>query len=248
MISKEELKEYALTKKLNLGQAEINYFQNIILFILYQNFGKELVFKGGTALNIVYGLPRFSEDLDFTLSKEIDIKDIVQHGLNRFYLESEITEKRNKNSFNYIIRIKGPLYIGIKESLCRIELDFSLREKVCLEPKISTIGRLLLELPQFDVIVMNPKEILAEKVRAIITRKKARDVYDLWFLIEMGTNIDFDLIAEKLRYYEKKYSFSDFKRNLNLKKDIWESELKPLLKIVPPIEEKINIILKKFRK
>ena len=127
------------------------------MFILYQNFGKELVFKGGTALNIVYGLPRFSEDLDFTLSKEIDIKDIVQHGLNRFYLESEITEKRNKNSFNYIIRIKGPLYIGIKESLCRIELDFSLREKVCLEPKISTIGE------------EEPKSIIKRKITETLT-------------------------------------------------------------------------------
>ncbi len=66
MISRKELQEYAQIKKLNLGQAEKEYFQNIVLFILYEQFGKELVFKGGTALSKAYGLERFSEDLDFT--------------------------------------------------------------------------------------------------------------------------------------------------------------------------------------
>lgn len=48
-----------------MGQAEKDYFQEIILFILYREFGRELVFKGGTALTKCYGFDRFSEDLDF---------------------------------------------------------------------------------------------------------------------------------------------------------------------------------------
>ena len=39
MIGKEELREYARLRGLNLGQAEKDYFQNIILFILYQLYG-----------------------------------------------------------------------------------------------------------------------------------------------------------------------------------------------------------------
>ena len=66
MISKDELKEYAKVKDFNLGQAEKNYFQHLILFGLYKEFGKELVFKGGSALTLCYGYNRFSEDLDFT--------------------------------------------------------------------------------------------------------------------------------------------------------------------------------------
>ncbi len=37
--------------------------------------GEFLVFKGGTALRLVYNSPRFSEDLDFDLTKTISFKD-----------------------------------------------------------------------------------------------------------------------------------------------------------------------------
>ena len=44
------------------------YFQHIFLGELYRlpDAGK-ILFKGGTALRIIYGSPRFSEDLDFSL-------------------------------------------------------------------------------------------------------------------------------------------------------------------------------------
>lgn len=61
--------------------------------------------------------------------------------------------------------------------MCKIELDLSFRENVILEPRIETIGRFLKEIPAFDVVVMREEEILAEKVRAIMTRTRARDVY-----------------------------------------------------------------------
>ena len=44
------------------------YFQHIFLSELYKLPGAEkMLFKGGTALRIIYGSPRFSEDLDFSL-------------------------------------------------------------------------------------------------------------------------------------------------------------------------------------
>jgi len=43
------------------------YFQHVFLGELYKlSNAEKLLFKGGTALRIVYGSPRFSEDLDFT--------------------------------------------------------------------------------------------------------------------------------------------------------------------------------------
>lgn len=248
MISKEELREYAKTRKLNLGQAERDYFQNILLFILYENFGKELVFKGGTALNRAYGLERFSEDLDFTLTKKKELKELIQKGLEKFYLDTEIIEKKFPRGIKYVLRIKGPLYIGRRESLCKLQLDFGFRENIILEPKIITLGRLLRELPPFDVIVMSPEEILAEKVRTIMSRTKARDVYDLWFLIGRGTKIDLDLIERKLDYYQAEFSFNKFKKHLDLKKEIWETELTPLIPKVPSFREVKRLILEKFEK
>jgi len=248
MISRTELEEYARLKQLNVGQAEKDYFQLIVLFILYSHFGKELVFKGGTALSKAYGLGRFSEDLDFTFSREEKVIEIVYQGLKKFYLEAEIEEKKSRFSFSHILRIKGPLYNGVRHSLCKLELDFSLREKVILEPKIVTLGRLLRELPSFEVVVMAKEEILAEKVRAIITRTKARDVYDLWFLLQENITIDVDMINEKLRFYNLKYSFTEFKKHLNLKKEIWETELNPLVAEVPGFTLVRRGILEKMKR
>lgn len=247
MISKRELEEYAKIKKLNLGQAEKDYFQQIFLLILYSHLGRELVFKGGTALSKAYGLDRFSEDLDFTLSKEEKIKEILLDGIRRFYLDAEIEEQKFPNSLSFILRLKGPLYSGIRQSLCKIELDFSLRDKVVLEPKLVTIGRLLRELPAFDVVVMAKEEILAEKVRAIMTRTKARDVYDLWFLLQ-DTEVNFALIEEKLQIMHKKYSFKEFEEHLHMKKEIWGSELTLLIAKVPVFSEVKKFILSRMPK
>lgn len=246
MISRKELEDYAKTKKLNLGQAEKDYFQQIFLSILYSHFGKELIFKGGTALSKVYGLDRFSEDLDFTLSKEDKIREIIEEGIKRFYLEAEIEVQKFPNSLSITLRIMGPLYNGVRQSLCKLAFDFSLREKVILEPKMITIGRLLRELPPFEIIVMAKEEILAEKVRAIMTRTKARDVYDLRFLLQ-DTAVNLPLIHEKLASVQKKYNFADFKKHLHLKKEIWESELTPLVTKVPSFSDVKGMILERLK-
>lgn len=245
MITKDELKEYAKVTNLNIGQAEKDYFQTILLFILYQEYGNELVFKGGTALKKCYGLDRFSEDLDFTCLKEIDIKKI-EGGLKRFNLKFELETKRYKDGLKIIFRINGPLYVGIRNSLCKLVIDLSFRENVLLKPLTKTIGRFLEEIPQFDVFVMQEKEILSEKIRAIMARNKARDVYDLWFLLNKNISFDKEFVEKKLDYYNDKWDKKDFINKLISKETIWETELKPLLKEVPTfnkVKEKILFVL-----
>jgi predicted nucleotidyltransferase component of viral defense system len=45
MIDRKELEEYAKIRGLNLGQAEKDYLQTIMLFILYQKYGRELFLR-----------------------------------------------------------------------------------------------------------------------------------------------------------------------------------------------------------
>ncbi|MDP3935185.1 MAG: nucleotidyl transferase AbiEii/AbiGii toxin family protein [Candidatus Giovannonibacteria bacterium] len=57
------------------------YFQHVFLGELYKlPDAEKLLFKGGTALRIVYGSPRFSEDLDFSLFgiAQNEIKSFVE--------------------------------------------------------------------------------------------------------------------------------------------------------------------------
>ncbi len=249
MLTREELQKYARLSGLNLGRAEKDYFQAILLFVLYQEYGNTLVFKGGTALKKCYGLGRFSEDLDFTCLDKITTIKKIEAGLKRFNLEFETEETGYENGLKITFRIKVPLYTGIRYSRCKLIVDLSFRENVLLKPQIKTIGRFLEEIPSFDVFVMQEREILAEKVRVIMSRTTARDIYDMQFLLDGGTEFDVDLVKKKLDYYEMEWDFKKFAGMLDLKEPIWESELRPLIAgdNVPKFKEARKFILEKIK-
>ncbi|MDO8553680.1 MAG: nucleotidyl transferase AbiEii/AbiGii toxin family protein [Candidatus Micrarchaeota archaeon] len=234
----DELKKYGNLKGLNLGQAEKDYYQNIILFIFYNKASKDLVFKGGTALAKCYGLNRFSEDLDFTLTNSADFIELIENGLSEFGISNSIKEIGDaKNSKKYKIKIEGPLYKGSEKTLCSITIDFSLREKILMDPNITTIGYHMDIIPVFDVYVMKKEEVMSEKVRAIMTRKSARDLYDLVFLIRLGVVTEKEIVNEKLKLYNITFDEKEFNKRCLGITDIWGSELKSLVKNVPDIEE-----------
>lgn len=229
MISKNELIEYAKLRNLqNLGFAEKDYFQNILLLVIYQNFGNELVFKGGTALSKCYGLNRFSEDLDFSCFKKFDFK-VIEESLKRFKIDFEVEKEELERSHTYILRIKGPLFNGNKNSKCKLILDFIFREEILIKPVVKTIGRFLEEFPVFDVYVMSLEEIFAEKVKTILMRDKARDVYDFCFLIDSGVKFNESLVNKKLAYYKISFDKKKFLSSVKNKKEIWSSELSALV-------------------
>lgn len=247
MISLESLKEHAKRKNFNLGQAEKDYFQEIILFILYREFGKELVFKGGTALTKCFGFDRFSEDLDFNIDQKRNITSLISSGLDAFYIDHDIEQKVYRNSLNITCRIQGPLYNGSRISMCKISLDLSIRQKTLLEPKLVKIGLLINEIPSFDVVVMEPSEIFAEKIRAIFTRNKARDMYDIYYLIKMGVAANLELINNKLSMYSVKFSIEKLNSKLSAKKGLWDTELKHLTGSYPSFSDAKKTITKCFR-
>ncbi len=72
------------------------------------------------------------------------------------------------------------------------------------------------------------EEVAAEKVRAIMTRDKPRDMYDICILIKKGYNLHEFLVRKKLEKYAK-FSMVLFEQAMDKKKDLWDSELKNLL-------------------
>jgi len=247
MIEKEELVKYAQNKKYNLGQAEKDYFQEIILFILYQEYGQELVFKGGTALTKCYGFDRFSEDLDFCAKKESGFEKTISNGLKNFFIEFEVESKKHDESIDLSYRINGPLFNGNRNSLCKIEIDISLREYPLLKANVRKIGLQIKEIPMFQVVVMDEEEILAEKIRAIMTRNKARDLYDVYYLLKKGIKINQKLINKKLGFLNKKFSRTKLNKLILEKKTIYETELKPLVKQFPAFKETKSTIINAFQ-
>ena len=161
MLNYEELENIARLKRLSLVNTEKDYLQDLILFSIYSNAGKELVFKGGTALYKVYKLNRFSEDLDFTLIGKLDIEKTANKIASDLILLNvgvkikEIREYRNE--INVKLLLKGPLYKGNKERQCFIPLNISKREQT-LEPKRESLIPTYREIPSFEIFIMLEEE------------------------------------------------------------------------------------------
>ena len=232
MIIKTELMKVAEVKHLSLRNAEKDYLLELLLYTI-SDFRRFLVFKGGTALYKFYNLNRFSEDLDFdVVGKRFDIDHLIKRmlrGLELTGMSGTIYEKLEYgNEINIRLVVRGPLYDGSKRSMSRVTLNLSKRER-----PISIQEKLLVpsyqEVPSFELSVLDVREMAAEKIRCIMAREKARDVYDLWFLIKRGTAVDISIVNKKLKIYGLKFDLKAFHKKLHEKRNMWVRDLKPLL-------------------
>lgn len=246
MLDSYSLKKYA--GDLNLYQTEKDYLQHIVLWRIYQSISTELCFKGGTALQKVYNLGRFSEDLDFTADSasqkdpaELDQKiTAIIERINDFY-RTAYSKTTNQSSLSYKLKIEGPLY-SKPQSIQTIPIEISFREALSLNPEAVPVSPIYRDISNYVVNIMNMEEILAEKVMAIMTREKARDLYDIYFLLSKRTKFNPKLADKKLAYYNLKYDKNAFlKRSASLE-IIWEKELQPLMKNVPPFKPILELV------
>ncbi len=238
MITKSELFEVARLKGIsNVGYAEKDYLLELLLFSLAKNTKQELIFKGGTALYKFYKLERFSEDLDFSEAKATDIDSLIKKtlfDLSKFKVETKVFKVREPfNSILITFRAKGPLYDGRPQTFSSLRVDINKESTVELKPLRLRFASLYTEIPPFYILVMQEKEILAEKIRTIMARNKARDLFDAFALIEKGTEIDSDLIEKKLKYYSLEFSKKELSEAIDKKQNLWVHELKHLLNEVP---------------
>ena len=247
-ISVEELKRVGISKGLkNIGFVEKDYFQDLILLFISRN-NNRIVFKGGTSLFKLYDLARFSDDLDFTGNVDENFIYNAKRFLSNFGYESytKTLDSRAGTSFN--IFIKGPLFNGKPESQCRIAIDISNRNDLYLGFQTRLYESKYNVFPEFNIFSMDINEILAEKTRALIIRKKPRDLFDVFFLLRRGINIDYDLISKKLSYYNKNFDKEDVMKSIEIIRPVWKKELKPfVLTELPDIDTVEDYLKDKFK-
>ena len=243
MIDKETLIRIAKMGGLKPFQQEKNYIQTLVLKSIYSLISRELVFKGGTALAFFYGLNRFSEDLDFTLMGGLDFKNLLEgvekdfEALNaRAYFK---TLEDNPSSFSFRIGVQGPLFTGEVER-CFVRIDISKMDKIVKEVEVKELKPVYFDISPFFIPVMRIEEILAEKIRAVIWRTKARDLYDIWFLLKNGVKIDYSAVGEKLSYYKKEFGEKELKEKIAGLRGTWEKELRPVVMGVLPDFNAVN--------
>lgn len=242
MINKEELEKYAIQLGFNLWQAERDYLQHLVLSSLSRRTADELIFKGGTALQKVFGLNRFSIDLDFTQNKPLpeNLFELLQKDISLLGIPALFNATHNQNSIVAKALIHGISYRNTENTAVVLWIEISLREKAVKEAKTTEIYPVYSDLQPYLMKVMDLDEILAEKVRAILTRTKARDIFDLRFLLHKSIHINEAIVNEKLKDYKLKYSKTALMDKIKAVKSIWQNELSQLVAIVPEFDEVVK--------
>lgn len=200
-------------------------------------------FKGGTALRLIFGSSRFSEDLDFTSLLPVNnIKGILKQTVKILDAQfPNITIKDVDTIQGYSAKLYLPTEIS-KQHLT-VKLDFSQREEVVqtLTSPVET------QLPVTSIALvehLSKEEMLAEKMRALKNRRKGRDLFDLWFLLSKQTSINQKLIQKKFDFYDDTFNIEDIKRKI----DSWgEKELdQDLRRFLPRQERRVIPELKRI--
>ena len=237
MITRKELADTARVKGLSLGNCEKDYLLDIALSSISRNTKNELVFKGGTCLYKLHKLNRFSEDLDFSIVRDIDFERLFREVISdfeRFGMKSSLQEKKElHNSILTAMRIEGPLFTGRPVTRASLRIDINRKSAVLLQPETLSYTPLYHEIPTVNVMCMKKEEIFAEKIRAIMTRLRARDLFDLYFLLLNDVHADIALIKKKMEYYGLEFSIGRLIKRLRDFEEYWKKELGFMTPLLP---------------
>lgn len=212
MISKEELNRIASRTWLNLYQQEKDYVLKLFLYFYYKKYD-DAVFKGGTCLKYLLGIDRFSEDLNFNIKKVEEFKEqvhttmqrIKELGINHHFIKEEIFT----DSYACTIGVEGPLFAGTAQTQNRFQIDAGYRTGTLEKPEWKIIKSEYPETTQnIMAVIMKVQEILAEKVTALVNRKKGRDLYDIWFMFNANIKLDKNLLKKKAQKEKVTLDFS----------------------------------------
>lgn len=188
------MKDYLAARLPNTHQRNFvrEYLQARILGC-WQRIGAmiPLAFHGGTALRFLYGIPRYSEDLDFALERPGPAYDFraylkaIRSELAAEGYDIQLKVNDRKVVHSAFIRFRGLLYeLSLsphREEIISIKIEVDTNPPPGAELTTSLIRRHVpLQLQHHD-----PACLLAGKLHAILQRSytKGRDIYDLvWYL------------------------------------------------------------------
>ncbi|MGC1238476.1 MAG: nucleotidyl transferase AbiEii/AbiGii toxin family protein [Acidimicrobiales bacterium] len=198
MIERQELEQLRGEWSLESRVIEKDYALGWLLAGIahHEALSQTWIFKGGTCLRkCYYETYRFSEDLDFTVTRggpedpttlTQTFKDIVGWVRENSGLELVIDEtsfrlgqnRRGNPTIQGRVAYRGPNPPSV---LPKIKIDVTSDELIMESPALRAVGHPYSDapLPIPGVLCYSPSDLLAEKVRALAERCRPRDLYDV---------------------------------------------------------------------
>ena len=185
------------------------YLQYKILEIIFNSkLASKLSFLGGTALRILYGNTRFSEDLDFdnfNMTKQ-DFLFLSSQIKNELQKQGYIVEIKNvfKGAYRCNIRLPKVLFdnklSNLQEEKILIQIDTAPHNFSYTPDK-----KMINKFDVFTQISATPLDILlSQKIYAVFNRKrvKGRDFFDIVFLLSKAKP-NYNYLKDKLKINNK---------------------------------------------
>jgi predicted nucleotidyltransferase component of viral defense system len=214
------LARYSLVTRKDHENALKEIVQEIVLLGLQRaKFFEKAAFYGGTALRIIYGLPRFSEDLDFTLYKpdpafRLDpYFSAMETELNAFGFEvsvERVDKKIATTTESAFVKANTKIHFLKIKSLAKFAAQTQSNEKlqikfeVDIDPAVifQSESKFLFQPVGFSIVCLREPDLFAGKLHAFLYRKwknriKGRDYYDYAWHLSNKTPLRFDYFLEK---------------------------------------------------
>ena len=230
--------------KYRLDIAQKDYFLAMALQLIFDSpLKNKLIFKGGTALHHSYlSQKRFSEDIDFTsLDNEISFEEVkgIIEGDGTFVVD-KVYESI------YTIKIERLKYEGLLGQNGSIKVEIDRYQNIILPGKELQYKNVW-NVPVLPLL-MDEREILAEKIRATSQRARYRDFYDLYFLLsELQLDLNFSIELLKQKEIRKPILSKNIINNWQIAREEKEKDLQTIFVSEPVEDEVIQEILEKIQ-
>lgn len=197
--------------------AQHQAMQQIVLAGLQKGgFFEHAAFYGGTCLRIFHNLPRFSEDMDFSLTEKnpsIHLENYFQAIQDVFAFTGKEVAITKKEKLNFG-RVESAF---LKEDTSAYDIVFRTEKTIKVKIELDTDPPLLFDTEQ--KLLMKPyslmvrcftlPDLFAGKMHALVyrnwkSRVKGRDWYDFEWYIRFNVPLNFKHLQERIREFSGK--------------------------------------------
>lgn len=161
-----------------------------VLDLFAQKFDKKAVLRGGMVLRVL-GSPRLTNDLDYVFVPYKSKNDIVDEILAclRSIEGADLDYSLNSKCLRVVLTVE--------------ETSIQVEAKVAMDVETTTTSTRLFstqfDLPPRIIHVVDTDVALANKMAAWNERRLIRDIYDIWFLLQMKATPDKPTLEKRLK-------------------------------------------------